>query len=217
MILYKTDEGVSQRKPQQSESYIKFSCPSNISFNEFKTCIKGLITDNQEMNFARNDVWFILEDLFKKQPRDMYHLPKPSKMYDCTILYVWAYLPFPKVYNIEHEPETKTIIPFDVAYISKKLTDATLQTIQGYLAEIDVHVYTRQLYEKPSLPVPIQVVGLKRFKTATDGDSSSQTDSFPASTKNETRANAPTNSSTKKHETEKLPQTYGGILSRLFT
>lgn len=167
-VLYKTDDKVSVRKPPDSESYVKFACKDRSS--AAKAFIKGIITDVKELNFVRNDVGFLMDDLFEDAS---YRYPVREGLHKCTIFYVWTYLPYSKSHNTEVVPPSRDIVAFDLCYVAKKLDAAKLEMIQRFLREHSIHVYARNLHDHPGMPYQVSVLAVKQFRRAEDGESSS--------------------------------------------
>ena len=172
IILYKTSDNVTQRRPSKETDYVKFSFPvDKVKPQDAKAFIKGVITELSEVNYLKNDFCFLIEDLQASKVI----LPDVTKLDDCTIFYTWVCLPYMRLVNEEHVPENAEIIPFDIGYWNQHLPDWAREKIQGFLRECG-SIYTRRLYETPKLPIPIKVVGARCIKVITESGSSSLTE-----------------------------------------
>src|SRR5690348_5097987 len=69
-IFYKTSGNkITIRRPRESSDYISFTITDStrLSGNKIKTFLKYLITDIRELNFLKNDVGFLLNELYGEE------------------------------------------------------------------------------------------------------------------------------------------------------
>ncbi|KAJ3026789.1 hypothetical protein HDV00_011588 [Rhizophlyctis rosea] len=125
LTLCKTPHSVSQKKPAASQSYLNVGLDVKAQ-NHPRQCyaarefLKTVITDVEQLNLARNDIGFLMHDLFGADSSSYIH-PKVTRSREGTIFYVWVYLPHIKKFDLEFAPEVREMSSFDLFYISKTL------------------------------------------------------------------------------------------------
>ena len=159
ITLYKKDNKITTRKPKKVQEFIPFSVPSKSSLNSVKTFLKYVITDIKELNLVKNDVCFLINEIFGRLEKD--HTTNTEVMInDGIIFYVWVYLPYEYNLNQFETPHSvrEDIFPFDLYYVRQNMSHTGIKQIQDILRnEVNIHVRTR----RPGENIMIPHIGLK--------------------------------------------------------
>jgi hypothetical protein len=157
-IYYRILDKITTRKPRRKDTlnYIAFKVQNNnnSSISTIKQFLKHILISVKEINFLRNDVGFLLTDMY----RNDHSVDITTPIDDGCIFYVWVYLPFENPNSLPQDIKS-TIFAFDLAYVKRKMTTAECDHVINVLKkEVNVHIYARQLFEKVVLPFSIHVV-----------------------------------------------------------
>jgi hypothetical protein len=135
VTVYKTKlDKLTTRKPKGDynvEFVLKFPLPT---VKKDYTILNSVVTSKKELNLLKNDVGFLVEEMF---PEGNFTL---KQHYPGTILYCWVCL-------------QNTIFPFDLMYITKSLLPKEIKFIINTIKKTKNLIYARNLYEKPSLNI----------------------------------------------------------------
>ena len=146
ILLYKNDKKITIRKPKNVEDYTIFTSTSRDSLQPMKNFLKYVITDVRELNLLKNDLCFLINEIFERLGKD--HATDISVDVESgVIFYVWVHLPykwntlqFPTPDSIREE-----IFPFDLFYVRQKMSNMEIKQIQDILKQqVDVTIHSRR-------------------------------------------------------------------------
>lgn len=133
---------------KRSNSIEKFSlnltCDPTIKKATVNAFLKNILCDIREINLVKNDIGFLLQELFPMQ--NSFNLSLPFNQ--GTIFYCWVCL-------------KKQIFTFDLIYIRMNLSDKDIKKIIDKIKLTKTTIYSRRLNEKIELPFNIQGAGLQ--------------------------------------------------------
>jgi hypothetical protein len=154
-IYYKVNGKITTRKPKKLAN-IAFQV-ENVDGAKVKNFLKHIITDINEINFLRNDVGFLLNDLYGNEHSVDSNVPVD----DGRIFYAWVYLPYVSGGNKNGLPldVRKNVFSFDLSYVKRRMTNAECDHVVDVLKrEVDVFVYVRRPFETVVPPFSVHVV-----------------------------------------------------------
>lgn len=157
MEIYKCDQKITTKKPRKSHIIFKFDTNDSSSEKQMKSFVKDIITDVKELNFLRNDVAFLIHDLYETVP--VYdHLGSDGTI-PGGFFYAWIWLPVTIMSTAaKKEIIFKNVIPFDLFFLRKKLNVTECnKIIQVLKSDANVHIHYRQYNEQPKLPFEVSV------------------------------------------------------------
>ena len=164
ITLYKIGEKVTIRKPRAREAHIQFRVEPTpgMTLTKVKQFVKYVVTDVKELNFLKNDMGFLLAEIYGKD----HSVDLSIDVSEGTIFYIWAYLPF-KDPDSQMPPNDiqKQVFPFDVFYIRERLSEADCKSIQTILKrDIETQVHVRSVGELPKIPFVIRVTNVEETR-----------------------------------------------------
>ena len=153
--FYKMQGGkITIRKPRANSDYIAYTVnESSVSSAKVKNFLKYIITDVKELNFLKNDVGFLLNELYGEDHSTDRSVP----VEDGRIFFTWVYLPYFSNSGTNTLPRDirTNIIPFDLAFIRKKITNVECERLimHRLKTEVNVLIHVRHPFEKPTVPI----------------------------------------------------------------
>ncbi len=175
VILYKTSQGVYQRRPTADVDYLKFSIPLGPPKDQVKRIsnakqfLKNLITATSDLNFVKNEVGFAVASLF---PNEVISKAKVEDLGSSSVLYVWTSFPFAVDNNVECAPLYGKIATHDICYINGPLTSNETLKILTFFKSEGLPVNIRRVNQKVALPISVELQGVKVTRLVTDNSSS---------------------------------------------
>jgi len=156
--LYKSDKKVTVRRPRsKNNNCVQFDLDSTDRsvIARAKQFLKYVAVDVKELNFIRNQIGFLLTDIYGDDHSDNLD----TDVYDGRMFYVWTFLPWENAqagesrlpHSIRHD-----IFPFDVTFVKRPLSNLDCKTIVNILKrDLDVSVHVRRIHQSPQLPLPL--------------------------------------------------------------
>lgn len=159
LIFYKKGKKIATRRPKDDAIAFRVTVKNvktRTLTQNIKTFLKYVVTEVKDLNLLKNDVCFLMNDLYGKDHSVDTSVPL-EKGY---IFYVWCYLPYR--YETEAPQELAgSIVAHDLVYIRQNLTSTQVKTIKEILKkDVDVEIHSRRLHEKVELPYKIAVVDI---------------------------------------------------------
>lgn len=158
--FYKSGKKITIRKPRSMINFIPFIASyaktKGMNNNTVKNFLKHVVTDVKELNFIKNDVCFLMNEMYGK---DLVNCVVPYT--DGIIFYIWVYLPYS--FDMSKYSSTKDIrdkvFPFDLFYARKNITEKDCKKIEEILLkDVDVKLYHRKPMQTPVLPFEIKAI-----------------------------------------------------------
>ncbi len=169
-LFYKNGKKVIIRKPKDINNYIPFIASffktRNLGINSIKSFLKYVITDVKELNFIKNDVGFLMHELFNnisssKTTHNEFTTSLQHPLTGGTIIYIWVYLPSKYDMTKFETPSDvrESIFPFDLFFTRLSLTKEECKMIKDILfKDVDVKVFCRKVHETPVLPCSLKSI-----------------------------------------------------------
>lgn len=153
-ILYRTSEGsVTTRKPKDAGSFEAFITDEKVS-QSLRSFAKQIITDAHELNLLKNDLCFLIDDIYGDIDKDLH--ASTVRLTDVVTFYVWVCLPYAGKSVTMKEVQT-SVFPFDLYHHPHPMSLSQIQEIRTILEQdIGAYVHTRKHGVIPQLPHQIR-------------------------------------------------------------
>lgn len=122
-------------KGSKNDHELTFDCDPNVKKTMVHKFLKTVIFDIKEINLAKNDISFLIQELYPMINSLNIELP----FEDGIIFYIWVSL-------------KRQIFSFDLYYLRKNLNDREIKKIIDKIKFTNVTLYYRKVNEKPVLP-----------------------------------------------------------------
>lgn len=159
--VYKKDTCISTRKPktEKIKDFIVFNVENKndekkkLSIQE-KEFLKNIVTDKKELNFIRNDICFLINELYKRD-----HSVSNVTIEKGVMFFIWVFFPF-EWSDHEKIPENiKTdVFFFDLFFLRREITKEQVKSIVETISKTKITIFTRKINEIPVLPFKIKAL-----------------------------------------------------------
>jgi hypothetical protein len=152
-LLYRVDGMVTTRKPKDLATCDCFEYEGKMSPG-IRQFAKEIVTDAHELNLLKNDICFLMEELFGDRDKD---LDAHRVNFDQVVtFYVWVCLPYPQASASIH-PMQSSVFAFDLYHCLWPLSRRDINEVQNILRQdVQAFVHHRGHGEVPSLPFALR-------------------------------------------------------------
>ena len=131
-----------KKAPRDSENSQAFTVDELVypTLVDAKKFCRTIITDGESLVHLRNQLTFLLADLFGERHSSHFDIPFEK----AVVFWAWIFLP------ADQGPQSE-IISHDIVYIKRDLTDKEIKKVQSTIRQLNLNVFARRVSEQKSL------------------------------------------------------------------
>ena len=137
-----------KNQPRGNDEFHAFTVDDVIypTLQDARKFCKSVITDGESLVHLRNQLTFLLADLYGE--RHSSHFDSPFER--STVFWAWIF--FPSFPQSSGQPSVDShIVSHDLVYIKRDLSDKEIKKVQSTMRQLNLAVFARRVHEPKSI------------------------------------------------------------------